>query len=104
MKAQTKTAAPTFSPTELAERTIHRRAMEAISWGIGAVNFDMMLQALLRDSGGSVNQIFFWSLPCDWKNQFLTPNRDTIYFMPFFNTKDAGPMVLEIPPADDGSI
>jgi len=24
--------------------------------------------------------------------------------MPFFNTKDAGPMVLEIPPADDGVI
>ena len=24
--------------------------------------------------------------------------------MPFFNTKDVGPMVLEIPPADDGVI
>jgi hypothetical protein len=24
--------------------------------------------------------------------------------MPFFNTKDVGPMVLEVPPADDGSI
>ena len=24
--------------------------------------------------------------------------------MPFFNTKDVGPVVLEIPPADDGSI
>ncbi|WP_347334367.1 hypothetical protein [Afipia birgiae] len=27
-----------------------------------------------------------------------------IYVMPFFNTEDAGPMVLEIPPADDGVI
>ena len=25
-----------------------------------------------------------------------------IYLMPFFNTKDVGPVVLEIPPADDG--
>jgi hypothetical protein len=25
-----------------------------------------------------------------WKNQYLTPNPDTIYFMPFFNTKDLG--------------
>ena len=40
----------------------------------------------------------------DWKNQMLTPNPDTIYFMPFFSTKDVGPVVLEIPPADDGSI
>ena len=39
----------------------------------------------------------------DWRNQTLTPNPDTIYFMPFYNTKD-GPLVLEIPPADEGSI
>src|SRR6185436_6078270 len=32
------------------------------------------------------------------------PNPNVIYLMPFFNTKDAGPMVLEIPPADRGSI
>jgi hypothetical protein len=35
-----------------------------------------------------------------WKNQTLTPNPSTIYFFPIYNTKDAGPMVLEIPPAD----
>jgi hypothetical protein len=32
-------------------------------------------------------------------------NPALIYLMPFFNTKDVGPMVLEIPPAgDEGSI
>ena len=50
------------------------------------------------------NQIVYWSRLPDWKNQTLTPNPDVIYLMPFFNTKDVGPMVLEIPPADDGSI
>ncbi len=104
MKTQTaSTTESTFSATDLAERTIHRRAMEAITWGIGAVNFDLMFQAMVK-AGGAVNQILFWSKPSDWKNQFLTPNPDTIYFMPFFSTKDVGPMVLEIPPADDGSI
>ncbi len=38
----------------------------------------------------------------DWKNQTLTPNPDAVYFMPFFDTKDVGPIVLEIPPADEG--
>src|SRR6185369_7997100 len=33
-----------------------------------------------------------------------TESRRDLYLMPFFNTKDAGPMVLEIPPADDGVI
>ena len=105
MKSQTvPTTASTFSSTDLAERTLHRRAIEAIIWGIPVVNFDLMFQSMVRDAKGAVNQILYWSRPSDWKNQSLTPNPDTIYFMPFFSTKDVGPMVLEIPPADDGSI
>jgi len=49
-------------------------------------------------------EVLYWSRLLDWKNQTLTPNPDVIYLMPFFNTKDAGPVVLEIPPADDGLI
>src|SRR5262249_39673678 len=63
-----------------------------------------MYQAMVRDTKGGPNQIVYWSRLIDWKNQTLTPNPDTIYLMPFINTKDAGPMVLEIPPADEGSI
>ena len=55
-------------------------------------------------AGEGSNKIVYWSRPLDWKNQTLTPNPDTIYLMPFFNTRDVGPVVLEIPPADDGSI
>ena len=36
----------------------------------------------------------------NWKNQTLTPNPDTIYFNPFYDTT-AGPVVVEIPPADE---
>ena len=89
---------------DLARRAIERRAVEAVNWGMPAVNYDLMLQAAIRDAKGAVNQIVFWSRLPDWKNQTLTPNPDVIYVMPFFNTKEAGPMVLEIPPAGDGSI
>ena len=68
------------------------------------VNYDLMFQSMVRDAKGGVNQILYWSDLANWKNQYLTPNPDTIYFMPFFSTKDVGPLVLEIPPADDGSI
>src|SRR6185369_3963504 len=44
----------------------------------------------------------YWSKLSDWKNQTLTPNPDAVYFMPFFDTRDAGPIVLEIPPAGEG--
>jgi hypothetical protein len=63
-----------------------------------------MYQAMVRETKGAFNQIVYWSRLPDWKNQTLTPNPDAIYLMPFFNTKDVGPVVLEIPPADDGSI
>jgi hypothetical protein len=91
-----------FTPAELAGRALHRRAVEAVIWGMPAVNTDRMNQAVLKVKGAP-NQIVFWSRPLDGNNQTLTPNPDTIYFMPFYNTKD-GPMVLEIPPADEGSI
>ena len=71
-----------------------------------AVNFDRMYQAMVRDAkaGEGSNKIVYWPRPSTWKNQTLTPNPDTIYLMLFFNTKDVGPVVLEIPPADSGSI
>ncbi len=100
-------ASPTtgnWSRQELADRSVYRRAVEAAIWGIGIVNYDQMFQAHVRDAKGAWNQISYWSRIPSWKNQTLTPNPDTIYFMPFFSTKDAGPMVLEIPPAEGGSI
>jgi hypothetical protein len=91
-------------PDDLARHAIARRAVEAVIWGMPAVNLDLMLQAMIGSAKGEPNQIVYWSRLPDWKNQTLTPNPDVIYLMPFFNTKDAGPMVLEIPSADDGVI
>jgi hypothetical protein len=68
-----------------------------------AVNFELMHQAMVREVRGAWNQIVYWSRLPDWKNQTLTPNPDSIYIMPFFNLRD-GPIVLEIPPADEGTI
>jgi hypothetical protein len=92
-----------FSADEIARRIIERRAVEAVVWGIPAVNYDLMLQETLK-LGGKANQIVYWSRLPDWKNQTLTPNPDAIYLMPFINTKDVGPVVIQIPPADEGSI
>jgi hypothetical protein len=89
--------------TEMAEHAVQRRAVEAVIWGMPAVNFDLMYQAMVQTKG-SWNQVVYWSRPLDSKNQTLTPNPETIYLMPFIDTKDVGPVVLEIPPADEGSL
>src|SRR4029453_15878178 len=91
-----------LSADNLARRTVERRAVEAVIWGMPAVNTDLMYQAMLK-LGGKPNQIVYWSGLLDWRNQTLPPNPDVIYLMAFFNTKD-GPVVIEIPPADDGVI
>ena len=80
------------------EQIIYGRAIEAVNWGMPVVNFDLMYKAMVN-AKGSFNQIVYWSRTPSWKNQTLTPNTDVIYIMPFFNTKDVGPVVLEIPPA-----
>jgi hypothetical protein len=90
------------SSEEVARRAVQRCAAQAVVWGMPAVNFDLMLQAAIKNNGAA-NQIVYWSHLPSWKNQTLTPNPDAIYLMPFINTKE-GPIVLEIPPADEGSI
>lgn len=98
--AQEKKPHVQFSSAELVKRTVHRRAVEAVIWGMPAVNAELMFGAM-KDARADFNQVVYWSRPVSWKNQTLTPNPDTIYLMPFYNTKDAGPMVLEIPPAEE---
>src|SRR5262247_4387314 len=92
--------AQNVSPEELANRTTYRRAVEAVIWGMPAVNYDLMLQEMLSKTSGKVGQVIYWGRPLDWRNQTLTPNPDAIYFMVFFDTGDVGPIVIEVPPGD----
>jgi hypothetical protein len=94
--------AQNLSAQDLNDRMIERRAVEAVIWGMPAVNTELMYQEMVK-LGGGANQIVYWSGLLDWRNQTLTPNPDVIYFMAFFNTKD-GPVAIEIPPAGDGVI
>src|ERR1700733_2697214 len=86
-----------LTSAEPAQRVLHRRAVEAVIWGMPAVNYDLMLQEMLTKTPGQVGQVIYWGRPLDAKNQTLTPNPDALYFMVFFNTKD-GPVVLDLPP------
>lgn len=92
----------TPAQTALIQRNVERRAIDAFVWGMPAVNFQLMLDAFVG-LGGRPNQVIFWSKPLNWKNQTLTPNPDTIYFTPFYDTRN-GPVVLEIPAAGEGTI
>ena len=98
----TSAHAQNLASDELNRRALERRAIEAVIWGMPAVNFELMYQATVQ-AKGEWNQVVYWSRLPDWRIQTLTPNPDAIYLTPFIDTKD-GPVVLEIPPADEGSI
>lgn len=89
-----------FRPENVKEKIQYQRAVDVAIWGIPAVNFQLMYKEMEKING-SYNQIVYWPGLLTWKNQTLTPNPDVIYLMPFFNT-EKGPVVLEIPPADNG--
>ena len=92
-----------YTPAQLQRARPSPSSYRAAIWGIPAVNYDPMYQALVRDAQGGSNQVVYWSRLLDGKNQTLGPNPDAIYLMPFYDTTN-GPVVLEIPPADEGSI
>lgn len=73
---------------DLTRRAIERRSVEAMIWGMPAVNADLMLQEMLAKAKARQKDILFWSKPADWRNQTLTPNPDSIYFMSLWNVKD----------------
>jgi hypothetical protein len=89
------------APKDIEQRTMERRAVEAVIWGMPAVNFQLMLDAFEKAQGKS-NQVAYWSRPLNWKDQTLTPNPDTIYFTPYYDTTN-GPVVLEVPAAEEGA-
>jgi hypothetical protein len=66
---------PLFTPAQLAERTVHRRPVEAVICGMSAVNTNLMRQEMFRKTGGRENQVLYWSRPADANNQTLTARR-----------------------------
>ena len=92
-----------FTSEELASRTVYRRAVDAVIWGAPAVTLDMMRQAYFRDAKASYNDIVWWPKGAGWKNQSLDVDTSVRYLFIFCNTKDDGPIVLDLPAAIDSA-
>jgi hypothetical protein len=88
---------------DLVSRTVYRRAMDAVIWGLPLVGEDSVKQAAFRDGKASYNDIVWWPKGGGWKNQSPTPNVNTRYMYFFINTRLDGPVVVELPPAVPGA-
>ena len=92
-----------LTPKELANRTVHRRAVDAAIWGMPLVSEYAMRQAYFRDGKAKFNDIIWWPKGSGWKNQSLTVNTSVRYMYFFCNTKEDGPVVVDLPPAVAGA-
>ena len=90
------------APSELTSRMLDRRAVEAVIWGLPLVGQHAVRQAAFRDGKANYNDIVWWPKG-SWKNQSPTPNVNTRYMYFFINTKQDGPVVVELPPAVPGA-
>jgi hypothetical protein len=93
-----------WSLIEQSSQYLKCRAMEAAVWGMPLVNFDAMRQAVFRDVNCGYNDILYQSRVADWKFQVPTPDIVTPYLMFFINTKQDGPVVVEIPPGTENAL
>jgi len=82
---------------------LERRAVDAAIWGMPIVSLDALRQAYFRDGKAKYGDIIWWPKGSAWKNQSLTANTSLRYLYVFFNTKDDGPVVLDLPPAAEGA-
>jgi hypothetical protein len=92
-----------LTPEELTNRTIYRRAFDAVIWGLPLVGEDAVKQAYFRDGKANYNDIVWWPKGGGWRNQSPTPNVNTRYMYFFINTRLDGPVVVELPPAVPGA-
>src|SRR6266481_10164858 len=101
--AVTSVHAKDFTSAELHRRTIERRAVDAVIWGLPLVGENAVKQAAFRDGKANYNDIVWWPKGGGWKNQSPTPNVNTRYMYFFINTRQDGPVVVDIPPAVTGA-
>src|SRR6266850_8064457 len=88
-----------LTSAELASRTVYRRAVDAAIWGMPLASEDAMRQAYFRDAKAKYNDIIWWPKGSGWKNQSLTVNTSVRYMYFFCNTREDGPVVVDLPPA-----
>jgi hypothetical protein len=53
---------------DINNRLVHRRAFEAVVWGMPAANYQLMYQEMVDKVKGGHNQVLYWSRLLDWRN------------------------------------
>ena len=61
------------TPDQANNKLIESRAVEAVLWGMPAVNYGLMLQEMLTKTKGKVGEVIYWGRPLDSSVLDLSP-------------------------------
>lgn len=93
-------AKPSFTDFEtFKDQVLYRRAFEAVLWSVPMVNKRGLRRGTLA-IGGDENVVLAWSAGATPLFEALTPNNVSPYVLAMTDLRK-GPVVLEIPPAND---
>jgi hypothetical protein len=86
----------------LNDELLFQRATQVYLWALPAVNLYAMKEGSERAFGAGYSVFPIWKQRLDAKTVVPTPNSDVIYAMGYLDLGKDGPMVIEIPPKQQG--
>ncbi len=94
---------PTNDSAELLRDELYfQRAVQVYLWSLPAINMFAMKEGSEKIYGAGYNVLPVWKDRLNAKTQVTTPNSDCLYAMGYVNLAKDGPIVVEVPPQNQG--
>lgn len=86
----------------LTDELLFERGVQSYLWSLPAINMWAMKQASEARFGAGYNVLPVWKERLNAKTLVTTPNSDVIYAMGYVDLGKDGPLVIELPPGQQG--
>ncbi|WP_239482826.1 DUF1254 domain-containing protein [Paraburkholderia sp. C35] len=94
---------PTQESADLLKDELYfQRAVQVYLWALPAVNMYAMKEGSEKTYGAGYNVLPVWKERLNAKTKVTTPNSDCLYAMSYVNIAKDGPIVVEVPPKNQG--
>jgi len=87
---------------QLKDELLFERGVQSYLWALPAINMWAMKQASEARFGAGYNVLPVWKERLNAKTLVTTPNSDVIYAMGYVDLGKDGPLVIELPPGQQG--
>jgi hypothetical protein len=87
---------------QLTDELLFERGVQSYLWALPAINMWAMKEASEARFGAGYNVLPVWKQRLSAKTLVTTPNSDVIYAMGYVDVGKDGPLVIELPPGQQG--